>query len=501
MSHLTVSNILPRVARYCQKKRLLTSNDTIVVGVSGGADSLCLLHVLATLSSELDLTLIVAHLNHQLRGPDSEADADFVKKSGQQLKLPVIEESHNVAELAAQRKQSLEEAARQVRYAFLWRVAQQNGAAKIAVGHNSDDQVETILMHFLRGTGLAGLRGMLPGIDVSTLTLHADDVPDSTTDAPLLIRPLLEIPRAEIDAYCKAHNLVPRHDYSNLDTTFYRNRLRHELIPHLESYNPNIKQVLQRTAKVIAAEAKIVTSHLDEAWPQVVKNVQSEFVEFHRQAWLKLPLALKRSTLRRAVSLLRHNLRDIGFEHIENAIWILEDGGTGARITLPHELVIAVEYQYFTMASKAASDILQNLNGPQLKAKQVIRINIPGTTPLPGADWQVNTTLLESGRINLDKIQSASGWEAYLDGDVVGNDAILRPRQPGDTFVPLGMAGHKKINEFMIDQKIPAAWRNHLPLLVSKEQVMWVCGYRPDDRAKVGHSTERVLHIKFVQKS
>lgn len=488
-----------KVAEFCRKNALLTKKDRIVIGVSGGPDSLCLLHLLTTLRSQFELSLIIAHLNHQLRGTDSQADEDFVREIAARWRLPIFVDSRNIAAVATKHKQSIEEAARQVRYAFLWRIAQETGANKIAVGHNADDQVETVLMHFLRGTGLAGLRGMLPQIDIASLRLLPEEMPAPFRQpSPKLIRPLLEISRAEIESYCQENGLSPRQDYSNQDTTFFRNRLRHELIPELETYNPNVRQILQHTAKVVAADTEILSDQLDKAWYAVIKNESGEEIVFDLVDWLRLPLAMKRSTLRRAVQILRCSLRDINFTHIENAIDVLERGGTGAKATLPQGLMLTVGYQTFTVAPEMALSSPRTLNEPHLLKGQVLELNLPGVTPLPHTNWQLKADLLSYESLAQEKIKQVSRWEAYLDAGVIGSEAILRPRQPGDRFCPLGLTGHsKKVNEFMINEKIPARWRDFIPLLVSNKRVLWVCGYRPDERAGLGPTTQRVLHLRF----
>lgn len=493
------SGLVQKIAEFCQKNTLLTYGDQVIIGVSGGPDSLCLLNVLDTLRSTLDLTLTIAHLNHQLRGVDSQADEAFVRMVAVRCQLPIFVETADVATLSAQRKQSLEEAARQVRYAFLWRVAQKVKANKIAVGHNADDQVETVLMHFLRGTGLAGLRGMLPLIEITELRLHPADMPASPhAPAPQLIRPLLETSRSEIEAYCQAYQLEPRQDFSNQDTTFFRNRLRHELIPLLETYNPNIRQTLQRTAKIMATEAEFLRDQLAQAWQAIVRNESNERIELDLLAWRKLPLALKRSTLRRAVQMLRRSLRDINFEHIESALAIADKGGVGARASLPQGLMLTLNYHTFVIAPTYIPAAPALPDQPQLRQTQALPLNLPGVTILPGTNWQLRTDLLTPEQANLDRISLAERWEACLDADVIGHQPALRPRHPGDTFTPLGLGGqHQKVNEFMINKKIPAAWRKYIPLLVSGEQVWWICGYCPDDRARLRSTTQRVLYLKF----
>lgn len=493
------SGVLDKFKAYCQKNSLITKRDRIVIGVSGGPDSLCLLHLFITISREFELTLTIAHLNHQLRETHSQADAAFVQEIAKQWRLPLFIESHDIASLAERRKQSIEEAARQVRYAFLWRVAIETNSDKIAVGHNADDQVETVLMHFIRGTGLAGLRGMLPQLDLASLRLHPDDISASFRQpSTKLIRPLLDISRVEIETYCQDHNLSPRQDYSNQDTTFFRNRLRYELIPLLESYNPNLRRVLRHTAQVVAADTQILNDHLDKAWSLVTKDVSSERIVFDLQNWLNLPLGLKRSVLRHAVQNLRRSLRDISFSHIENAITILEKGQTGTKATLPQELILAVGYETFTIASNSESSQPPTLDQPQLRKDQILKLNLPGVTPLMHSPWQFKADLLSYERLNHQDVKQVGRWEAYLDADVVGDQAILRPRQPGDTFCPLGMVGHrKKVNEFMINEKIPTDWRNQIPLLVSENRILWVCGYRLDERASLQANTRQVFHLKF----
>lgn len=484
------SSLVDRVGAFCASHSLLAAGDSVVIGVSGGPDSLALLHILRNLAPRLNLTLIAAHLNHQLRGADADADAEFVQAVAQSWDIAAVIETQNVAALAAQRQLSIEEAARQVRYAFLWRLARQSGSAKIAVGHNADDQVETVLMHFLRGSGLLGLRGILPAINIAGLRLPSQDIPAADeAAAPLLIRPLLDTPRAEIDAYCRQHQLTPRQDQTNLDTSYFRNRLRHELIPYLETFNPNLRPVLRRTARVVTADAEFLQQQLQTVWPSLIQSESVAHLTFDLPAWQRLPLALQRSALRRAVEQLRRGLRDIGFDHIESAVELLAAGQTGTQVTLPQLLVLTIGYGSFTLAS------LDNPPQPDIPLIDCpLRLNVPGETQLPASRWRVVARLCPPQA----NIHPADPWEAFLDASAVDQPLSLRPRQPGDLFCPLGMPGrHKKINEFMINEKIPAGWRNQIPLLVAGQRVLWVCGYRPDDQAKVRPDTKQILHIKF----
>ena len=293
--------------RTIERYGLLVPGDGIVVGVSGGPDSLCLLHVLHyRLREEYRLQLHVAHLHHGARGADADADSEFVAALAAEWGLPVTVEKQDVPALARAHGLAFEEAARRVRYAFLARVAGELGAHKIAVGHNGDDQAETVLMHFLRGAGPAGLRGMLPLTPLADYRLLEPFTSHTLHPASCIIRPLLEVPRSEIERYCADHGLTPRFDCSNLDTTYFRNRLRHELLPLLETYNPNVRTRLCHTAAVIADDYELLTQLREQAWAKVVVNCSSSGEEreaaviFDRAGWRALPVALQRATLRQA---------------------------------------------------------------------------------------------------------------------------------------------------------------------------------------------------------
>lgn len=485
-------NVERHVLEFCERNSLLSQNDHIVVGVSGGFDSLCLLHLLKTCSARFALKLTVAHLNHQLRGGEAQLDEQFVRDTAGRWELPLVVDRQPVAELAAQHRQSIEEAARQVRYDFLQGVARKVGANKIAVGHNADDQAETVLMHFLRGTGLSGLRGMLPIVQV-----EPGSGPGTEGMAGLwLIRPLLETSRVEIEAYCQAHHLTPRQDQSNVDITFFRNRLRHELIPYLKSYNPNVNQVLRRMAKVAAADLELLDEQTALAWQSVVQPA-ADSITFDLPGWLNLPLALKRSTLRRAVQTLRRSLRDIGFEHIEWAIEVVESGQTGAKASLPGGLLLTRSYRTFTVAAQDAAPE-PGTDVPYLAPDQVVTVAVPGVTPLPGTGWQLRAELMAAAGLSLRRLSQADRWEAYLDADVVGGAPVLRTRRPGDTFSPLGLGEHsQKVQDFMINAKIPAARRPHVPLLAANGQILWMCGYRLGEPARVRPTSRQVLHLYF----
>ncbi len=500
-----MDDLLDLVRRYAERYGLWRDGECVVVGVSGGPDSLCLLHLLRRLAPESHLTLHVAHLHHGIRGAAAEADAQAVAELADGWGLPYTIGRADVPRRAAESRSSPEEAAREARYAFLQEVALAAGAGTVAVGHNADDQAETVLMHFLRGSGLAGLRGMLPRTALARV---------------FLIRPLLEVPRARVETYCAAHGLQPRRDLSNADTTIYRNRLRHELLPLLEEYNPGIRQVLGHTAAVFAGDHEVVEEALRAAWRSILlplpplpmppgqgASMPNE-VRFSLPAWRALPVGLQRATLRRAIHVLRRHLRNINWEHVEPAVWLARDGTTGQEATLSGGLVMQIGYTALRVGPEGSPwrESLPQVQGP-------VSLQAPGTTPL-GGGWQVSVRRLATGELpagwdagrdaTRDAGREGAGaegrdpWLAHLDAVVVGPEPMLRPRRAGERFRPLGLGGRSvKISEFMINAKAPRAARAAWPLLAGRQGVAWLCGLRVDEHAAVTSGTPSVWEVRF----
>jgi len=480
------------------------------VGVSGGPDSLCLLHVLQRLCEEYRLRLHVAHLHHGARGADADVDAEFVASLAAEWELPATVERRDVPALARAHGLAFEEMARRVRYAFLARVAGEVGAHKIAVGHNADDQTETVLMHFLRGAGPGGLRGMLPLAPLADYRLLPPFLQQlaANTQRPAtrfqyrvssisIIRPLLEVPRSEIERYCADHGLTPRFDRSNLDTTHFRNRLRHELLPLLESYNPNIRARLCNTAAVVAADYELLTQLREQAWASVVREEREAAILFDRTGWQALPVALQRATIRQAAYRLRRSLRDVEFVHVEHARQVGLRGDTGAQATLPMGLALTVGYDTLTIGN--AGDAGPPPDEPLLWSTEPLPVQVPGATPLPRSGWVLQAEVLDEW----DGRQIAANpdpWTAYFDLDALPGPLVLRARRQGDRFRPQGMAGHRvKLSAFLINLKIPRAWRDHVPLLAAGDEVVWVCGRRIGEQGGVRSQTRRVARLWFTR--
>lgn len=469
-----MEDLKQRVFRFIQSEGLIPGkageNPKMLVGVSGGPDSVCLLHILDQLRDSLGVRLHVAHLNHMLRGVDSDADARYVAEFSGTLGIPVTVEKRDVEAYRKEHRLSLEEAAREVRYDFFSQVAESIGAVGIALGHTQDDQVETILMHLVRGTGLTGLRGMGP---ITLLRPPGGGV-------LVVVRPLLEVARRETEEYCRAYDLSPRSDFSNYSLDYTRNRFRYELIPLLQSYNKNIGDALMRTARTAADELSYLEEGVSQVWERVVRE-QPNGILLDSEALSSLHPALQRHLLRRVLDEVLADLTDIQSIHIEKMMEALSKPA-GKRISLPRGLVFHVGYS----TCLVTKGVFDTCPFPPLEGEY--KLNVPGDTVLPG--WRVQARIIRPG-------EKADGFGACLDLDEAGSDLVVRGRKAGDRFQPLGMGESKKLQDFMVDAKVPRSWRDRVPLVCSPGGIIWVVGWRIAERVRVTDSTKKVLRLEF----
>jgi tRNA(Ile)-lysidine synthase len=461
----------------------LPGGGQLLVAVSGGADSLCLLHALCALALELGLALHVAHLDHGLRAA-SAADAAWVGALCADWELPCTLGHCEVRVLAERGRLSLEDAARQARYSFLARVARQVGARAVAVGHTADDQAETVLLHLLRGAGLEGLAGMAPDARWP--------LPDERgADRLRLLRPLLTLTRAETEAYCAAAGLLPRQDESNRDPAYTRNRVRLELLPLLRELNPGITATLGRTAQVIAGEVAALQSIELKVWAAMAAE-ESGGVRLARTVFEQQAVGLQRRLLRRAVAVLA-SLHDLTWEQVEAARRIALAGRTGACASLPHGLRLRVGYGWLWIEP---AQLAADRDWPTLA--QPMQLHIPGEATL-AAGWRLTAQQLARAELPDDWATTREPWVAYLDADAVGCDVLLRARRPGDWLVPLGLGGRQKLSDLLINVKMPAVCREALPLVLVGEAIAWVVGVRCDQRFAVTDHTERVCVLRVAR--
>ena len=502
-----------KVMDFIHQHHLLSPGEVVVIGVSGGADSVCLLHLLSQRKNDLDVKIHVAHINHELRGVESEADARYVAELAGSFSLPSTIDRRDVAAYKAERGCSMEEAARELRYAFFADVADEVGAKKVAIGHTRDDQVETILMHILRGTGTSGLRGLEPcapcqvgrGMDGSRPASSTTHIPGG--ENLLIIRPLLDISREEVLDYCHKHGLSPRTDSSNFSLSFLRNRLRLELLPLLRKYNPNVDEVLLRLAGIARDDSTFIEEQALRLWREVAGQ-ENSIIYLDKARITILPVALQRQLIRLAISHVLGDIRDVEANHIE-AVRRLLSKPVGKRLSLPHGLVCQGEYSRVTITTSQSLDFEPDSSSPcpfspllSLRAEGVaIPLEVPGETILPG--WRVLASIVPrlAASLSLRGTKCRSNLIAEFDLHKTRTELFVCQRQPGDKFQPLGMSMPKKLQRFMVDAKIPLPWRDRIPLVCSPGQIIWVAGYRIDDRVKVTEATREILRLEFIRLS
>ncbi|APV45419.1 tRNA(Ile)-lysidine synthetase [Dehalogenimonas formicexedens] len=468
-----------KILDFIRARRLVSRGDRVIVAVSGGADSVTLLHILHKVRDELGCELHVAHLDHRLRGDASHQDAQFVAGLAQKLGLPSTIEARAVRTYREENRLSTEEAAREVRYKFLSEVAEKIGASSVAVAHTLSDHVETVTLHLLRGTGLTGLVGLK---DKSILRYKRV--------GPLtLIRPLLCLKRAEVEEYCRELTLEFRTDATNESLSFTRNRIRHTLLPGLrKDFNPRIDDALDKLAKIAADDVDFIQTETSKVASGVVR-LDGNTVAIDRKGFASLHPALKRALLRQVLSSVLGSPKDIEAVHIEAMLDVAE-GETGRSIDLLDGVAFVSGYQDLTLGRNAFEDIPL----PEIKGER--SLNIPGVTEISG--WRVKATILENGT-GLLTAGASDEYTGLFDLDAVGDELKVRARRAGDCLVPLGMESQKSVKDFFIDTKVPRAWRSRIPLVVNPCQVVWVVGHRLDDRVKVTPSSRRILRLEFTK--
>ena len=463
---------------------MLRPGERVVAGVSGGADSLCLLDML----HRLGYAVLVVHVDHQLR-PESGAEAEFTRQTAAAYGLEVQIEKADVRK-RAQHGRSLEEAGRLARYEILARAARSHAAEALATGHTADDQAESILMHFLRGAGSDGLRGMLA---VTTLSGWAD-VPSA--GGLRLVRPLLGLRRADTTAHCAALGLTPRQDASNQDLAFRRNRLRHELLPLLETYNPRIRENLLRTGQIMAAHSDLVLEQVAKAWPAVVRAREPGGLRIRVAEFLTLPLAVQRGLLRQVAAVLKPGLRDLGWEATERARHFLGHPPT----TRQADWLAGLRLRHLgaEAAVSPASVELAFPEFPQLAAQERQTIPIPGRVGLAGG-WALEAWSASADSSDWsDEPAELEGRQAVFDAEALAGPLALRPPAPGDRMRPLGLHGSTKVADLLVNRHIPQPARGRWPIVVVDESPVWVVGLRRAEHARLTARTRHAILLRLI---
>ncbi len=475
--------MLEQIASISKHNCLLKLSQPVVVGVSGGPDSLSLLDIL----SQLEYPLIVVHLDHGLR-PESGIEAVLLKQQVEAMGMPLILGKEDVEVYAETHSQSIEEAARILRYRLLFSTAREHDAQAVAVGHTADDQVETVLMHLLRGAGLSGLQGMSYR---SLPNPWSQDIP--------LVRPLLSTWREQIQAYVAARNLKPFQDSSNMDIRYYRNRLRHELIPLLETYNPGIRPILWRTADILREDYAVLEALTQAAWEACINQLGAGFVAFEHMQLKEYPLGVQRQLVRKAINHLRPGLRDIDFDTVDRALDFLRNPPRSSKSDLASGLRLLLETDLLWIASWEAD--LPQTDWPQLQPGEEKTLEIPGTVILPGG-WQLSANHLKTDLVFVREqaMQNSDPFQAWIDGQELHGSLKVHARCSADRFKPLGMNGHSiKLSDFMVNVKLPQRVRDNWPLVYIQGEIVWVPGFRLAHPFRIKSGTRQIVHLQLTR--
>lgn len=492
-----------KVLEYIIKNNLVLQGDKLLVGISGGPDSVCLLHILQSISQTHPMELFPVHINHKLRKDESDADEAYVKDFCMKLQLPLLSKTVDVAKFSEERGLTLEEAGREARYEAFEDFRVELGAKSIAVAHNRKDQAETVLMRIIRGTGLDGLKGMEPY-------------------RGKIIRPLLTTHREEIEEYCRQWDLQPRTDSSNLRSEFTRNRVRLELMPQIDSlFHTDIEKRLITLAELVREDVDFFESHIREIYPGFILQRDPEYLLIDRQALSVAHGAVSRRILRRAIEELKGSLAGIEKGHIEGLLQLACTGQVGAELHLPKGLRASRSYDWIRISRGGIPKGEEGAIGPR-RAPETFHegtgtgastlLKVPGITDIANLDERISAVVFardaeeaidknpENGASGGDKStfeRSDRSNTQFFDYDKLKSGINIRCRLPGDVFKPIRSNGTKKLKEYFIDRKVCREMRDRIPLISMGQEVVWIIGMKISDKFKVTDNTKNILKLVY----
>lgn len=451
-----------RVLKNIIEHRMVEAGETVLAAVSGGPDSMAMLMCLVDLKETLDFRLVIAHVNHGVRGEFADRDQRFVEETARKLHVPY----HTInVDMVAHGKEmgiSSEEAGRLLRYNFFRQVLAGYGKGRIAVAHNMNDQAETVLFRIMRGTGIDGIRGM---------SFNQDDI----------IRPLLNITRDEIEEYIRENDIETVEDHTNLETIYTRNRIRLELLPYImENFNPNIIEGLFRMSLLAVEDSMIIEEAVEKKYNTVVKNKSHSSIIFIGHLFVREPQPMRKRLIRKAIIDVKGTLHGIEEKHISLALELFNNGRTGSTLDLPGSIVAKVSYDEFSI-EKA------RLSVGQLPQVEIIL----GDNRIP--EWGIIIKVENNDKTDSPGREKSS---VTIDGDKLEGTLLLRQRRDGDRFAPIGLMGSKKLKEYFIDKKVPRDQRDAIPIISDSKGIVWVVGHSIDNRVAIDKNT--INHLRLT---
>jgi tRNA(Ile)-lysidine synthase len=462
-------DLIAKVKETINKYDLFNIGDKILVGVSGGADSIALVNILKQLQPEYDLELHIAHVDHMLRGIASSADAEFVNQVGTELGVDVTTEVYDVKSYQQENKLSLEDAARQIRYRFFFTLLEELDFDKLALGHHANDQAETVVMKFLRGAGLQGIGGINPQLES-------------------VIRPLIELKKEELKEYCKQNYLQWRTDSTNRVEICLRNKIRLNLLPQLiDEYNPDLIDNLKQMSEIFRTENDYLEAEANRLLAQITIVDSRDKLVVDSIKFNKLHLAMQRRVIREIFKELTGSYQDLYFHNIQEALELIQQGKTGLKTNLPTGVLVKLNYnQLIFMKAKDIEET--DFFCYQVQVGEQLRI--------PELDLIIDSTIIEFDYPWQTELEQAN--KLFFSFSQIGTTFYIRQRKEGDVFQPLGMSGTKKIKDFFIDEKIPLAKRDKIPVFTTSDHEIFSLGsLRIDDRYKVTDKTTNIIMVEI----
>ncbi|WP_297638654.1 tRNA lysidine(34) synthetase TilS [uncultured Clostridium sp.] len=456
--------------KYIEDNKLIEKGDNILVALSGGPDSICMLHLLCSIRDEYDLKIGAAHLNHMLRGEEANKDEEFAKEFCNKLNVDFYSERVDIEAYSKEQGVSTETGGRDVRYGLFNKVSQNDGYNKIATAHNANDQAETILMRMMRGTGLEGLCG-IPIIREGKY-----------------IRPILCMERWEVEKYCEDFELHPRIDKTNLETVYSRNKIRLEILPYMkEHFNKDVVMAINRMTNILWEDNKFINDYCKEKFKEycVKENGNIKI----KEELFKESKAIITRVIRKALTKVSKSTYDFELKHVEEVIK-LSKIGTNKRIDLPNNIYAENVYGQIYIKKKEKEKIINNIEITIEKEKlDGYKIEFNG--------YELNFEIVQN-RKNL-KIAD-NDLIKYFDCDKIKKYVVIRTRKNGDKITPMGMSGSKKLKDIFIDMKIPKDKREELPIIVFDDNISWVLDVKLSNIYKVTKETDNILKIIYKRK-
>jgi tRNA(Ile)-lysidine synthase len=455
----------------------LSKDSPVLVGVSGGPDSLCLLSVL----KECSFLLQAVHINHHLRA-EADSEAARVKQYCLDWSIPFLQFDVDVNTFSSEQKLSIEESARILRYQYLMKAAVEVSAQALAVAHQADDQVETILMHLLRGSGMGGLKGMSYR---SYNSAFSNDIP--------IVRPLLGVWRSEIERYCSERKITPCYDQSNSDQTYFRNRIRHDLVPILKTYNSQADQHLWQLSQLFGDEDRFLQELTQVELERVSSRRGNGFLVVKRSLFNQLDTALQRRAVRQIFASLRENLRDIGFDPVEKARQFLQNPSAKGDCQLLQRVSITRLTTDKDLIHTQKADLAEIW--PLIASGTVYQIQREGEWML-NDHWKIITSVQTAFPFEMNKDSDT----AYFDLDHLPEPLSLSVWKNGDVFSPFGMAGKQiKVGDYFTNIHLPELARVNWPILRMDQHILWLAGLRRANIAPVNSETRQVLAVQLLR--